>query len=110
MDCFFFFQAEDGIRDLVRSRGLGDVYKRQVYALLGGGSTRSDTGFTVSRLDVGGELALLQQRLSFDLNVPLLYHTNLLPPMDPTTSSSGVAFGDVSLGVRGVWGRFPRVW
>ena len=26
---FFVFQAEDGIRDLVRSRGLGDVYKRQ---------------------------------------------------------------------------------
>ena len=29
----FFFQAEDGIRDLVRSRGLGDVYKRQIYTL-----------------------------------------------------------------------------
>ena len=29
--CFFFFQAEDGIRDLVRSRGLGDVYKRQTW-------------------------------------------------------------------------------
>ena len=29
MYLFFFFQAEDGIRDLVRSRGLGDVYKRQ---------------------------------------------------------------------------------
>ena len=28
----FFFQAEDGIRDLVRSRGLGDVYKRQDHA------------------------------------------------------------------------------
>ena len=28
---FVFFQAEDGIRDLVRSRGLGDVYKRQQY-------------------------------------------------------------------------------
>ena len=27
----FFFQAEDGIRDLVRSRGLGDVYKRQKF-------------------------------------------------------------------------------
>ena len=27
---WFFFQAEDGIRDLVRSRGLGDVYKRQI--------------------------------------------------------------------------------
>ena len=30
---FFFFQAEDGIRDLVRSRGLGDVYKRQVVVI-----------------------------------------------------------------------------
>eukprot|EP00828_Plagiopyla_frontata_P026112 TRINITY_DN33844_c0_g1_i1.p2 TRINITY_DN33844_c0_g1~~TRINITY_DN33844_c0_g1_i1.p2 ORF type:complete len:102 (+),score=18.26 TRINITY_DN33844_c0_g1_i1:4-309(+) len=26
---FFFFQAEDGIRDFCLSRGLGDVYKRQ---------------------------------------------------------------------------------
>ena len=26
---FVFFQSEDGIRALVRSRGLGDVYKRQ---------------------------------------------------------------------------------
>ena len=32
--CSFFFQAEDGIRDLVRSRGLGDVYKRQVGVFL----------------------------------------------------------------------------
>ena len=31
---FFFFQAEDGIRDLVRSRGLGDVYKRQVTSIV----------------------------------------------------------------------------
>eukprot|EP00658_Telonema_sp_P-2_P078907 TRINITY_DN7506_c0_g1_i1.p1 TRINITY_DN7506_c0_g1~~TRINITY_DN7506_c0_g1_i1.p1 ORF type:complete len:262 (-),score=66.09 TRINITY_DN7506_c0_g1_i1:300-1085(-) len=30
---FFFFQAEDGIRDAQESRGLGDVYKRQVCAL-----------------------------------------------------------------------------
>ena len=35
MVVFFFFQAEDGIRDLVRSRGLGDVYKRQVWHTLG---------------------------------------------------------------------------
>ena len=37
LDCgvrCFFFQAEDGIRVLVRSRGLGDVYKRQVTALV----------------------------------------------------------------------------
>ena len=36
MDCFFFFQAEDGIRDAQESRGLGDVYKRQTL-----GSARS---------------------------------------------------------------------
>ena len=32
----FFFQAEDGIRDLVRSRGLGDVYKRQGWGQIRG--------------------------------------------------------------------------
>ena len=32
---YFFFQAEDGIRDLVRSRGLGDVYKRQLLGKTG---------------------------------------------------------------------------
>eukprot|EP00658_Telonema_sp_P-2_P024264 TRINITY_DN19752_c0_g1_i1.p1 TRINITY_DN19752_c0_g1~~TRINITY_DN19752_c0_g1_i1.p1 ORF type:complete len:143 (+),score=42.56 TRINITY_DN19752_c0_g1_i1:86-514(+) len=35
---FFFFQAEDGIRDAQESRGLGDVYKRQV------GYDRSEDG------------------------------------------------------------------
>ena len=30
----FFFQAEDGIRDAQESRGLGDVYKRQVEFIL----------------------------------------------------------------------------
>ena len=34
MLCGYFFQAEDGIRDLVRSRGLGDVYKRQLLDLV----------------------------------------------------------------------------
>ena len=38
---FFFFQAEDSIRDLVRSRGLGDVYKRQV---LGDREIEQDAG------------------------------------------------------------------
>ena len=33
-DALFFFQAEDGIRDQPRSRGLGDVYKRQVLVVL----------------------------------------------------------------------------
>ena len=31
---FFFFQAEDGIRDAQESRGLGDVYKRQSHRAL----------------------------------------------------------------------------
>ena len=33
LSLFFFYQSEDGIRYLVRSRGLGDVYKRQANAL-----------------------------------------------------------------------------
>ena len=33
MSFFFFFQAEDGIRDFCLSRGLGDVYKRQFILL-----------------------------------------------------------------------------
>ena len=48
-DCawvIFFFQAEDGIRDLVRSRGLGDVYKRQA-----GG--RLDEKGRGDRIDIG---------------------------------------------------------
>jgi len=31
---YFFFQAEDGIRHQPRSRGLGDVYKRQRWSRL----------------------------------------------------------------------------
>eukprot|EP00831_Metopus_contortus_P002420 TRINITY_DN10892_c0_g1_i5.p1 TRINITY_DN10892_c0_g1~~TRINITY_DN10892_c0_g1_i5.p1 ORF type:complete len:107 (-),score=38.81 TRINITY_DN10892_c0_g1_i5:93-413(-) len=40
---FFFFQAEDGIRDVERSRGLGDVYKRQGInaEYMGPGSSRT---------------------------------------------------------------------
>ena len=41
----FFFQAEDGIRDLVRSRGLGDVYKRQ----LGTRVSKSEIGVYLPR-------------------------------------------------------------
>ena len=47
----FFCQAEDGIRDLVRSRGLGDVYKRQ----LGGGFGPPPSALTVIR-PAGGRL------------------------------------------------------
>ena len=46
----FFFQAEDGIRDLVRSRGLGDVYKRQVIDPASGAWTRLTQGAGNDRL------------------------------------------------------------
>ena len=46
----FFFQAEDGIRDVERSRGLGDVYKRQ------------DMGGANATITAGPSAAALLQR------------------------------------------------
>ena len=48
----FFFQAEDGIRYLVRSRWLGDVYKRQ------DSQERDDPALAFERLR--GEVSLLR--------------------------------------------------
>ena len=45
----FFFQAEDGIRDLVRSRGLGDVYKRQEGSVAAGGDIGAACGTEVAK-------------------------------------------------------------
>eukprot|EP00657_Telonema_sp_P-1_P008788 TRINITY_DN30806_c0_g1_i1.p1 TRINITY_DN30806_c0_g1~~TRINITY_DN30806_c0_g1_i1.p1 ORF type:complete len:113 (-),score=40.30 TRINITY_DN30806_c0_g1_i1:134-472(-) len=56
-DVLFFFQAEDGIRDLVRSRGLGDVYKRQNMARSSG--ARSDHPRSMpSRTHPGGKTGI----------------------------------------------------
>ena len=44
----FFFQAEDGIRYLVRSRGLGDVYKRQAWNTKVRSLTATATGTVIS--------------------------------------------------------------
>ena len=51
-DGFLFFQAEDGIRDLVRSRGLGDVYKRQVWDLFDGAELQRFLGHGDQVFDV----------------------------------------------------------
>ena len=59
----FFFQAEDGIRDLVRSRGLGDVYKRQQVQGL-----RREGDFCAVALD---DAADLQQHVLLDVVVLL---------------------------------------
>ena len=55
---FFFFQAEDGIRDLVRSRGLGDVYKRQELEI-----NVPDSGHSVWELAVLKEIEKVQGHL-----------------------------------------------
>ena len=56
-----FFQAEDGIRDLVRSRGLGDVYKRQA----GPGSNASSSAQDGVWLDLGSRNEELVKLLGF---------------------------------------------
>ena len=58
MFVFCLFQAEDGIRDLVRSRGLGDVYKRQVIDDDGPG------------IDVGQRAAVIARGARLDESVP----------------------------------------
>ena len=73
--CLFFFQAEDGIRDLVRSRGLGDVYKRQrltitpdpiASSLQASATAAAAVGITKSPPDLSGiyDLTLLNQVLT----------------------------------------------
>ncbi len=53
---YFFFQAEDGIRDLVRSRGLGVVYKRQVYDFTSRINLRAANKRCVENLTLAGGL------------------------------------------------------
>ena len=56
MFLLFFFQAEDGIRDAQESRGLGDVYKRQVIVSLDVGSdnrTVVTSGYIWSEDNIG---------------------------------------------------------
>ncbi|HRI50690.1 MAG TPA: transporter [Pseudomonadota bacterium] len=75
--------------------------RTRVYALLGLGSSLASRDVNVFRADIGGELALLQRRLSFDVNVPLLYYTGLGPP-GGLPDDNAVAIGDVALGARAV--------
>ena len=63
---FFFFQAEDGIRDLVRSRGLGDVYKRQLttdHAVLINLMRELQSGMIEDGTAIGNGLALAVNRI-----------------------------------------------
>ena len=60
----FFFQAEDGIRDLVRSRGLGDVYKRQNFARTKIQQAPASGARQASRLSPVHTASMKAQRLS----------------------------------------------
>ena len=62
LDCFL--QAEDGIRDLVRSRGLGDVYKRQLLQYVGQAARRGDLAHLVDLQRLAAGLHPVQKHLS----------------------------------------------
>ena len=66
---FFFFQAEDGIRDAQESRGLGDVYKRQPVALA---QNQTDTVWVNKPLD----LNLMAKAIDIDINIICLLYTS----------------------------------
>ena len=78
---FFFFQAEDGIRDLVRSRGLGDVYKRQITMRSTSAAARSEKKVprslkSVAKLKIlrrNASIAGLRSTLSSNTRSCLLY-------------------------------------
>ena len=68
LSVWFFFQAEDGIRDLVRSRGLGDVYKRQ-----GGGRGHAARLAHASAPAVAAGRGRAARRLRHRLNLSLIH-------------------------------------
>ena len=73
--CVLFFQAEDGIRDLVRSRGLGDVYKRQLEQHLRDDGGHAERAVHLHRLRTDREQALGRV-------VPVSYTHLTLPTRD----------------------------
>ena len=95
---FFFFQAEDGIRDLVRSRGLGDVYKRQILEYLNGQLMTHTAG----QVFVTAFLAMI------DLDAHTLVYSNAghNPPVMRMPDSAVTELehsGDIPLGILANW-------
>ena len=75
MGNFFFFQAEDGIRYLVRSRGLGDVYKRQAGTRKRGASPEEDAA-------LAAELLADEKERAEHTQLPVSYTHLTLPTSD----------------------------
>ena len=64
-----FLQAEDGIRSLVRSRGLGDVYKRQESPLP---ACEFDTELPLSSAAVGMAIVVADEPQAARVNANIL--------------------------------------
>ena len=79
----FFFQAEDGIRDLVRSRGLGDVYKRQVMV--------SHADWCLARM-TQGSFGMFSRPITLG-RMPRMFSTCLLYTSDAADERSSVDLG-----------------
>ena len=75
LSCVFFFQAEDGIRDLVRSRGLGDVYKRQQH-------NRQNVFFGRREFNKRGIMTNHAKKTDTAVSVPVSYTHLTLPTSD----------------------------
>ena len=84
MLCLFFFQAEDGIRALVRSRGLGDVYKRQDVALADAGIWKAWALLSVAEATRMGVAPLATAQLHV-----LLYLANTMAQLFDVTRVRG---------------------
>ncbi len=82
MRVFFFFQAEDGMRDVERSRGLGGVYKGQIHkyfqqdgALAWAGFPGVDLGFLNFIVFIAVIAAMVQLvEMILDKFSPTLYY------------------------------------
>ena len=79
---FFFFQAEDGIRDLVRSRGLGDVYKRQ-------GGRQGETQAAGGEDDRGGRGVASKTLRGVDVDDALAEGAHDAPPTEIRAEGDG---------------------
>ena len=88
----FFFQAEDGIRDLVRSRGLGDVYKRQVFFHAQGGRGINPVAIPASGTQFGKDFSGVVATLGADDDVTALEGC-LLYTSDAADERSSVDLG-----------------
>ena len=79
---FVFFQAEDGIRDLVRSRGLGDVYKRQTLPFTKVALRTFGSFELAAVLTTEGALVAQVMRASARSGTPVSYTHLTLPTSD----------------------------